>query len=71
MTTPVLALHDVHAAYGKIEVLHGVELTVPPSSVVALLGPNGGGKTTTLKVASGSWCGFGDVGGCNVAAADE
>jgi len=53
VTTPALALHDVHAAYGKIEVLHGVELTVPPSSVVALLGPNGGGKTTTLKVASG------------------
>ena len=53
MTTPVLALHNVHAAYGKIEVLHGVDLVVPPSSVVALLGPNGGGKTTTLKVASG------------------
>ena len=53
MTTPVLALRDVHAAYGKIEVLHGVDLVVPPSSVVALLGPNGGGKTTTLKVASG------------------
>jgi len=53
VTTPVLALHGVHAAYGKIEVLHGVDLAVPPSSVVALLGPNGGGKTTTLKVASG------------------
>ncbi|HZN14766.1 MAG TPA: ABC transporter ATP-binding protein [Acidimicrobiales bacterium] len=53
MTTPVLALHGVRAAYGKIEVLHGVDLVVPPSSVVALLGPNGGGKTTTLKVASG------------------
>jgi len=53
VTTPVLALHGVRAAYGKIEVLHGVDLVVPPSSVVALLGPNGGGKTTTLKVASG------------------
>ena len=53
MTAPVLALHNVRASYGKIEVLNGVDLVVPPSSVVALLGPNGGGKTTTLKVASG------------------
>src|SRR5262249_22800703 len=51
--TPVLELRGVHAAYGRIEVLHGVDLVVPPGSVVALLGPNGGGKTTTLKVVSG------------------
>ena len=50
---PLLELRDVRAAYGKIEVLHGVDLVVPEGSVVALLGPNGGGKTTTLKVASG------------------
>jgi branched-chain amino acid transport system ATP-binding protein len=49
----VLELTGVRAAYGRIEVLHGVDLTVPPASVVALLGPNGAGKTTTLKVASG------------------
>ena len=53
MTQPLLELRDVRAAYGKIEVLHGVDLQVPEGSVVALLGPNGGGKTTTLKVASG------------------
>jgi branched-chain amino acid transport system ATP-binding protein len=51
--TAVLELKNVRAAYGRIEVLHGVDLVVPESSVVALLGPNGGGKTTTLKVASG------------------
>jgi branched-chain amino acid transport system ATP-binding protein len=51
--TPMLELIGVHAAYGRIEVLHGVDLVVPRGSVVALLGPNGGGKTTTLKVASG------------------
>jgi branched-chain amino acid transport system ATP-binding protein len=51
--TPILELVDVHAAYGRIEVLRGVSLTVPKGSVVALLGPNGAGKTTTLKVASG------------------
>jgi len=50
---PLLELAGIRAAYGRIEVLHGVDLTVPPSSVVALLGPNGAGKTTTLKVASG------------------
>ncbi len=52
-TTPILELDDVHAAYGRIEVLRGVTFKVPTGSVVALLGPNGGGKTTTLKIASG------------------
>lgn len=51
--TALLELKGVRAAYGRIEVLHGVDLVVPEGSVVALLGPNGGGKTTTLKVASG------------------
>ena len=51
--TPVLELRNIRAAYGRIEVLHGVDLVVPPRSVVALLGPNGAGKTTTLRVASG------------------
>ncbi len=50
---PLLELRGVKAAYGRIEVLHGVDLVVPKGSVVALLGPNGGGKTTTLKVDSG------------------
>jgi branched-chain amino acid transport system ATP-binding protein len=50
---PALELLDVHAAYGRIEVLHGVDLTVPQGCVVALLGPNGAGKSTTLRVASG------------------
>jgi branched-chain amino acid transport system ATP-binding protein len=48
-----LELIDVRAAYGSIDVLHGVNITIPPGTVYALLGPNGAGKTTTLKVASG------------------
>ena len=60
-TTPMLVhpddvmveLRGVHAAYGTIEVLHGVDLTVPRGQVFALLGPNGGGKSTTLKVIAG------------------
>ncbi len=50
---PMLELSGIRAAYDAIEVLHGVDLVVPPAKVVALLGPNGAGKTTTLRVASG------------------
>jgi branched-chain amino acid transport system ATP-binding protein len=50
---PGITVSGVHAAYGRIEVLHGVDLTVPPGSVFALLGPNGAGKSTLLKVVSG------------------
>ncbi|NLU65421.1 ABC transporter ATP-binding protein [Rhodococcus sp. HNM0563] len=52
-TEPLLELVDVRAAYGSIEVLRGVDIVVEPGTVVALLGPNGGGKTTTLRVCSG------------------
>ena len=54
MTLPAaLELIDVKAAYGRIEVLHGVTFTVPAGSLFALLGPNGAGKTTTLKLVDG------------------
>jgi len=53
MTAPALELIDVRGGYGRIEVLHGVSLVVPPGRVFALLGPNGAGKSTTLKVISG------------------
>jgi branched-chain amino acid transport system ATP-binding protein len=48
-----LALFGVGAAYGRIEVLHGIDLEVPHRGVAALLGPNGAGKTTTLGTMSG------------------
>jgi branched-chain amino acid transport system ATP-binding protein len=51
--TAALELRDVHAGYGRIEVLHGVSLSVPPGCVYALLGPNGGGKSTTMQVIGG------------------
>ncbi|MEO9140515.1 MAG: ABC transporter ATP-binding protein [Jatrophihabitans sp.] len=50
---PVLELVGVRAGYDGIEVLRGVDLAVPVGSVVALLGPNGGGKTTTMRVCTG------------------
>lgn len=53
MTVPILEIVDLHAAYGRIEVLRGVNLSVPRGAVMALLGPNGGGKSTLLKVVSG------------------
>lgn len=50
---PMLALRQVHAAYGQVEVLRGVDLVARAGEIIALLGPNGAGKTTTLRVASG------------------
>jgi branched-chain amino acid transport system ATP-binding protein len=50
---PLLELSGVHAGYGIIDVLHGVDLRVMPGEVFALLGPNGAGKSTTLRVCSG------------------
>jgi branched-chain amino acid transport system ATP-binding protein len=52
-TPPILELIGVHAAYGRIEVLRGVDLLVPRGAVMALLGANGAGKTTLLRVVSG------------------
>ena len=53
MSVPILEAIDIHAAYGRIEVLRGVNLTIPKGAVVALLGPNGAGKSTFVKVISG------------------
>jgi len=50
---PPLELVAVHAAYGGIEVLHGIDLAVASGEVVALLGANGAGKSTTVKVCAG------------------
>jgi branched-chain amino acid transport system ATP-binding protein len=48
-----LELKSVDASYGEMKVLFGVNLLVPTGSVVALLGANGAGKSTTLRVAAG------------------
>jgi branched-chain amino acid transport system ATP-binding protein len=51
--TPLLELRDVEAGYGPFRSLFGVSLTVQHRSVTALLGANGSGKTTVVRVASG------------------
>jgi branched-chain amino acid transport system ATP-binding protein len=53
MTTPLLHATDLHAGYGKAEVLHGLNLTAAPGSVVTVIGPNGAGKSTLLNALMG------------------
>ena len=49
----MLKLHDLHAFYGKSHVLHGVNFEVKPGEIVALLGRNGSGRSTTVKTIMG------------------
>jgi branched-chain amino acid transport system ATP-binding protein len=49
----MLELRNVHVSYGSIRALNGVSLEVQPGEVVALIGSNGAGKSTTLKTISG------------------
>ncbi|WP_196863937.1 MULTISPECIES: ABC transporter ATP-binding protein [unclassified Polaromonas] len=49
----MLKLTDLHAYYGKSHVLHGVSFDVRPGEIVALLGRNGSGRSTTAKAIMG------------------
>ena len=51
--TPLLEVADLHAWYGAAHILHGVSLSVGHGEVVALMGRNGAGKSTTLKGIAG------------------
>src|SRR5690242_11943882 len=51
--TPILSVNNIEVIYNHvILVLKGVSLSVPPGGIVALLGANGAGKSTTLKAIS-------------------
>ena len=49
----MLSLHDIHTFYGGIEALKGVSIEVAAGEIVALIGSNGAGKSTTLMSISG------------------
>ena len=49
----MLTIKNLHAGYGKVEVLHGISMEVPKGKVVTLIGSNGAGKTTTMRAISG------------------
>ena len=49
----MLEVNHLKAAYGQVQVLHGIELKVPKGQVVTLIGSNGAGKTTTMRAISG------------------
>ena len=49
----LLEVKDLSVAYGEIEALRGVSFTIDEGAVVALLGSNGAGKSTTLRAISG------------------
>jgi branched-chain amino acid transport system ATP-binding protein len=53
MSVPILEVRDIETGYGNQKVLRGISIEVPEGSLVALLGPNGHGKTTLLRCISG------------------
>ncbi|WP_191599972.1 sugar ABC transporter ATP-binding protein [Marinomonas algicola] len=58
MTTerkPILTLRKIRKSFGPTEVLHGIDLEVYPGEVVALLGENGAGKSTTSNIIAGGF----------------
>ncbi|MBN8749543.1 High-affinity branched-chain amino acid transport ATP-binding protein LivF [Xylophilus ampelinus] len=57
----MLKIQDLHAYYGKSHVLHGVSFAVNPGEIVALLGRNGSGRSTTAKAIMGLVHAEGDV----------
>jgi urea transport system ATP-binding protein len=50
----MLELRQVSIAYGRTEVVHGVDVVVPPDGIAVVLGHNGAGKTTLLRAAVGT-----------------
>jgi branched-chain amino acid transport system ATP-binding protein len=54
MATPLLQVSDLHAGYGRAEVLTGLAFELAKGKVVTVIGPNGAGKSTTLNALMGA-----------------
>lgn len=50
---PLLEVTDLHAGYGTVPILHGVDVSVAEGRIVGIVGPNGTGKTTLLRAVIG------------------
>lgn len=51
--TPILLVENLNVSYGTIQALHGISFKICSGEIVALIGANGAGKSTTLRVISG------------------
>ncbi|OZC50943.1 branched-chain amino acid ABC transporter ATP-binding protein [Rhodococcus sp. 06-621-2] len=49
----MLEIDNLHAGYRRLEILHGLDLSIEQNEIVSLIGANGAGKTTTLRALSG------------------
>src|SRR5262252_4195564 len=49
----LLEINNITLQYGRIQALHGISLTVDEGEIVALIGANGAGKSTTMRAISG------------------
>jgi len=54
--TPLLSVRGLCGGYGHVQVLHGVDLDVTAGGITALVGRNGMGKTTTIRMLTGALC---------------
>lgn len=61
MAQSVLTIRNLAAAYGKVEALSGINLSVNEGQIVTVIGPNGAGKTTLLSAAMGLLPSKGDI----------
>lgn len=57
----LLEVRNLHVAYGKVEALHGISLTVGEGQIVTVIGPNGAGKSTLLNCVAGLLEGAGEI----------
>jgi ABC-2 type transport system ATP-binding protein len=61
---PAIVCQNLVKSYGRVRALNGVNLTMPSGSIYGFLGPNGCGKTTTIKVLLG--LALADAGACSI-----